>query len=138
MEKHLVKKQQAEALFRDTFADTIRSVGMENVYFVGKKMYIRANRVIVSVEFSGTATAFNTIVLTAMCINGVIDQNITPLSMLFKDSKGVDGQEKIVTLRVILNLTGEYTFVWTEDLNDGDKFALNNCLMSYVELFSDL
>ena len=138
MEKTIIKKQQAAQLFKDTFRDTIDTVGEDHVFFVGKKMYIKTEHVIISVEFTGTATAFSNLVLTAMSINGILDQNVTPLNMIFKESKGEGGQDKLVTLRVIFNATGEYTFIWIGKLTDGDIMNINNCVINYIELFSML
>ncbi|RAZ88339.1 hypothetical protein DK853_42910, partial [Klebsiella oxytoca] len=60
--------------------------------------------------------AFSNIVLMATGLNGIIDQNITPLTMIFKESKIKSGQDKIVNLRVVMNMTGEYSMVWSCDL----------------------
>jgi len=138
MERHVIKKQTAEQLFKNTFQDAISQIGESNVFYCGTKMYIKTNSVIISVEFIGTNTAFNNLVLTAMNTNGPIDKNITPLSMIFNESKGKSGQEKLVSLRVILNVTGEYTIMWSSELSDDDKMNLNNSLMNYIELFSNL
>ena len=138
MDKSVIKKQNAEALFRESFADVIMQMGKSKVFFCGRKMYIKVGRVIISVEFAGTSTAFSSVVLTAEGPNGPIDQNSTPLSMIFRESKVKSGQEKIVNLRVIVNLTGEYTMVWSCELTDEDKMNLNNFLMNYIELFSSL
>lgn len=133
-----IKKQKAEQLFRDTFRDAILQFREPNVYFIGRKMYIKVGRVIVSVEFAGNNTAFNNIILTAMSIDGIIDQNITPMSMLFTKSKAGNGHDKIVNLRMILSTTGEHTYIWTGELEDEDIMNLNNFLINYVELFSSL
>lgn len=138
MEKVVVKRQNAEALFRESFADVIMQVGESKVFFCGRKMYIKVGRVIISVEFAGTNTAFSSVILTAEGPNGPIDQNATPLSMIFRESKVKSGQEKIVNLRVVINMTGEYTMVWSCDITDEDKMNLNNFLMNYIELFSSL
>jgi len=138
MERTVIKKQKAEGLFRETFADVIQQFGEANVFFCGRKMYIRINNAIISIEFAGTATAFSNVILTAMTAHGILDQNITPLSMLFTESKAKSGQDKLVNLRVILNVTGEYTLVWSCDLSDEDKMSLNDFVINYVELFSAL
>ena len=101
-------------------------------------MYIRVKNVIISVEFTGPNMAFSNIVLMATGLNGIIDQNITPLTMIFKESKIKSGQDKIVNLRVVMNMTGEYSMVWSCDLTDSDMMNINNIVISYVELFSTL
>lgn len=138
MDKTVVKKQKINALYKETFEDAISQIGEENIYYCGRKMYIRSGKVIISVEFTGTTTAFSNLVLTAMSLEGPIDQNITPLNMIFRESKDKSGRDKLVNLRMILNVTGEYTVVWTSDLDTEDSMALNNFLMDYVELFSAL
>lgn len=138
MEKTVIKKQDAEGLFKETFDDVITQLGVSKIFYCGRKMYVRLNKVIISVEFVGTSTAFSSIVLTASTLNGIIDQNVTPLSMIFKESKISSGQDKIVNLRMVINMTGEYTMVWSCDLTADDKMRLNNFLMNYIELFSGL
>lgn len=138
MEKTVIKKQDAEGLFKETFDDVITQLGVSKIFYCGRKMYVRLNKVIISVEFVGTSTAFSSIVLTASTLNGIIDQNVTPLSMIFKESKISSGQDKIVNLRMVINMTGEYTIVWSCDLTADDKMRLNNFLMNYIELFSGL
>lgn len=138
MEKTVIKKQNAEGLFKETFGDVITQLGAARIFYCGRKMYIRLNKVIISVEFVGTTTAFSNIVLTASTLNGVIDQNVTPLSMIFKESKIASGQDKIVNLRMVINMTGEYTIVWSCELTDDDRMRLNNFLMNYIELFSGI
>lgn len=138
MEKTVIKKQDAEGLFKETFDDVITQLGVSKIFYCGRKMYVRLNKVIISVEFVGTSTAFSSIVLTASTLNGIIDQNVTPLSMIFKESKISSGQDKIVNLRMVINMTGEYTIVWSCELTADDKMRLNNFLMNYIELFSGL
>lgn len=131
-----LKKQQIEKLYRDTFADTIHHFGENNFYFCGKKMYFKMkNKIIISVELQGTETAYNNIILMAIDKNGILDQNITPFKMIFKESKSDTGQEKLVSLRVVLNATGEYSVIWSCELTEQDYMALNNYLMTYVDLF---
>ena len=132
-----LKKQQIEQLYRETFAAAISLYGEQNFFFCGRKMYIRIkNKIIISVEFQGTETAFNNLILMAIDDNGILDQNITTLKMIFKESKSENGQDKLVNLRVILNATGEYTTIWPTPLSEQDLMSLNNCLMTYVDLFS--
>lgn len=138
MERVVIKKQNAETFFKETFHDVIEQFGISNVFFCGRKMYIRVKNVIVSVEFTGTNMAFSNLVLMATGLNGIIDQNITPLTMIFKESKIKSGQDKIVNLRVVMNMTGEYSMVWSCDLTDSDLMNINNIVISYLELFSTL
>ena len=138
MERLVIKKQNAETFFKETFHDVIEQFGSSNIFFCGTKMYIRVKNLIISVEFTGTNMAFSNIVLMATGLNGIIDQNITPLTMIFKESKIKSGQDKIVNLRVVMNMTGEYSMVWSCDLADSDMMNINNIVISYVELFSTL
>ena len=138
MERLVIKKQNAETFFKETFHVVIEQFGSSNIFFCGRKMYIRVKNVIISVEFTGTNMAFSNIVLMATGLNGIIDQNITPLTMIFKESKIKSGQDKIVNLRVVMNMTGEYSMVWSCDLTDSDMMNINNIVISYVELFSTL
>lgn len=133
-----IKRQTIEQLFKETFSEAITHYGENNIFFCGKKMYVRIKgKVIISVELQGTDTAFNHIVLMAIDKNGILDQNITPFKMLFKESKSEEsGQEKLVNLRVVLNATGEYSIIWPSKLLESDLMALNNFLMTYVDLFS--
>lgn len=138
MEKTIIKKQNAEMFFKETFHDVIEQFGISNIFFCGRKMYIRIKKIIISVEFTGTNMAFSNIVLMVTGQNGIIDQNITPLNMIFKESKVKSGQDKIVNLRVVMNMTGEYSMVWSCDLTDNDLMNINNIVISYAELFSTL
>lgn len=133
-----LKKQRMEDLYRETFAEAIRHYGENKFFFCGKKMYIRfKNQIIISVDWQGTETAFNNIVLMAIDKYGILDQNITAFKLLFKESKSDDnGQEKVVNIRVALNATGEYTAVWSSPLSEKDLMAINNYLLTYVDLFS--
>lgn len=133
-----LKKQRMEDLYRETFAEAIRHYGENKFFFCGKKMYIRfKNQIIISVDWHGTETAFNNIVLMAIDKYGILDQNITAFKLLFKESKSDDnGQEKVVNIRVALNATGEYTAVWSSPLSENDLMAINNFLMTYVDLFN--
>lgn len=133
-----LKKQRMEDLYRETFAEAIRHYGENKFFFCGKKMYIRfKNQIIISVDWQGTETAFNNIVLMAIDKYGILDQNITAFKLLFKESKSDDnGQEKVVNIRVALNATGEYTAVWSSPLSENDLMAINNYLLTYVDLFS--
>ena len=133
-----IKKQQIERLYRETFSECINLYGEKNFFFCGKKMYIRIrNKIIISVELQGNDTAYNNIVLMAIAQYGILDQNITPFKMIFKESKSEEsGQEKLVSLRTIMGVTGEYTVIWSAQLTEQDIMALNNFLMTYVDLFS--
>ena len=138
MEKTIIKKQNAEMFFKETFHDVIEQFGISNIFFCGRKMYIRIKKIIISVEFTGTNMAFSNIVLMVTGQNGIIDQNITPLNMIFKESKVKSVQDKIVNIRVVMNMTGEYSMVWSCDLTDNDLMNINNIVISYAELFSTL
>lgn len=133
-----LKKQRMEDLYRETFAEAIKHYGEHNFFFCGRKMYIRVkNQIIISVDWQGTETAFNNIVLMAIDKYGILDQNITAFKVLFKESKSENnGQEKVVSIRVALNATGEHTILWSSPLTESDLMAINNFLMTYVELFS--
>lgn len=135
--KPAIVKQNMEMFFKETFYDVILQFG-DSVYFCGRKMYIKINHIVIAIEFQGTNVAQNTIVLTASSQYGIIDQNITPLFLIFKESKIPSGLEKIVNLKVVLGATGEYTVVWSAPLKDNDKMNINNFVINYVELFSNL
>ncbi|RHB42260.1 hypothetical protein DW886_17220 [Enterocloster aldenensis] len=133
-----LKKQRMEDLYRETFAEAIKHYGEQKFFFCGRKMYIRLkNQIIISVDWQGTETAFNNIVLMAIDKYGILDQNITAFKVLFKESKSENnGQEKVVSIRVALNATGEHTVLWSSPLTENDFMAINNFLMTYVDLFS--
>ncbi|WP_373266196.1 hypothetical protein [Hungatella hathewayi] len=133
-----LKKQRMEDLYRETFAESINHYGENKFFFCGKKMYVRIkNQIIISVDWQGTETAFNNIVLMAIDKYGILDQNITAFKLLFKESKSEDnGQEKVVNIRVALNATGEYTVLWSSSLSEIDLMTINNYLMTYIDLFS--
>lgn len=135
MQNQIIKKQNMESLFRETFHLVVEQF-KNNVYFCGRKMYIKLNNIIISVDFIGTNVAYNNVMLTAASTYGVIDQNITPLSMIFKESKMESGLDKIVSLRVVAGGggKGEYTVIWSGDLTDGDKINLNEFIINYIEL----
>ena len=133
----VIVKQNMEMFFKETFYDVI-SQFEDSVYFCGRKMYIKLNHIVISIDFQGTNVAYNTIVLTASSTYGIIDQNITPFCLIFKESKISSGLEKIVNLKVVLGITGEYTVVWSAPLTDSDKININNFIINYVELFSNL
>ena len=134
-----IKKQTMEGLFKTTFKEVINSVNESNVYICGRKMYILLeNKIIISIEFTGTQQAFNNVVLMALCKNSIIDQNITPLFMIFKESKLPSGMEKLVNSKIVYGATGEYSFVWSADLSESDSMSLNNFVLNYIELFNSL
>ena len=41
MERLVIKKQNAETFFKETFHDVIEQFGSSNIFFCGRKMYIR-------------------------------------------------------------------------------------------------
>ena len=131
------KQKKIEELFRETFAQTIDFYGSDNFYFCGKKMYVKLkNSFVVSVDFQGTDIAYNLISLMVCNKAGILDQNITPFKMIFKESKSEIGHEKMINLKQILNATGEYSVIWVTDMPEKDLEDLNNHLINYIELFS--
>ena len=87
MENKIIK-QKPEQFLTDTFKDTINYYGTKNAYAVARKLYIKTNNIITSIEFLGpTNMAFNNLVLTAIGKNGPIEQSVIPLSMIFRESK---------------------------------------------------
>ncbi len=66
--KKILIKQTMEELFKQTFSDSIQNIGEANVYFIGKKMYIKTEKVIISVEFVGTEMAYNILDVRAFSI----------------------------------------------------------------------
>jgi hypothetical protein len=134
-----IKKQKMEDLFKETFEQTIVFYGEENFFFCGKKMYVKLkNSLVISVDFQGTDIAYNSIVLMVCNKYGILDQNITPFKLIFRESKSEIGSEKMINVKQILNATGEYTSVWVTKLSDEDVLSLNNHLITYIELFSSL
>ena len=99
--KKILIKQTMEELFKQTFSDSIQNIGEENVYFIGKKMYIKTEKVIISVEFVGTEMAYNILDVRAFSIYGIIDQNVTPLKNIFKETKLPNGEEKCVKMQIL-------------------------------------
>ena len=70
MENKIIK-QKPEQFLMDTFKDTINYYGTKNAYVVARKLYIKTNNIITSIEFLGpTSMAFNNLVLTAIGKNG--------------------------------------------------------------------
>jgi len=74
--------------------------------------------------------------------NGILDQNITPLNMIFRVNKLPNGSAKIISMTPIA-MGGQqeiYTIAWSGNaqLDDEDKDALNKHLMNYFEIFSNL
>lgn len=136
--KNQTIRQDCESFFRNTFKEAISMFSESNVYFCGRKMYIRANHCLVSAEFAGTEQAFSSVVLTAMNANGILDQNITPLKMIFKESKIFSGQDKIVNMKCVYGETGIYSMIWSTDLTPDDYSKLNEFLITYAEMFSAL
>lgn len=130
-----LKIQTMEDLYKELFQETITMYGIKHFYFCGKKMYVKINDIIISLEMQGTEIAYNVFVLMAICKNGILDQNITPLKILIKNSKGESGQEKLVNLRVAVNVSGTYTALWTAELTEQDKMDINEYLRNYIELF---
>jgi hypothetical protein len=135
--KKILIKQTMEELFKQTFSDSIQNIGEANVYFIGKKMYIKTEKVIISVEFVGTEMAYNILDVRAFSIYGIIDQNVTPLKNIFKETKLPNGEEKCVKMQILSGITGDYSPVWNS-LTDEDKNTLNNFLSNYIELFISL
>lgn len=138
MEKYILKHQQADALFKETFSIVIEQFGNDRIHYIGRKMYINLGPVIISVEFTGATSACGNIAVSAITKQGIIDQNITPFAMIFKESKSKSGLDKLVNLKVALNVTGEYTYVWSCELPEEDKVNLNHFVLEYAELFSSL
>ena len=58
--------------------------------------------------------------------------------MIFRESKISGGSEKLVSFKISLNVTGEYTYVWSVPVTDEDIMALNNTAIQFIELFSQL
>ena len=58
--------------------------------------------------------------------------------MIFRESKISGGSEKLVSFKIALNVTGEYTYVWSVPVTDEDIMALNNTAIQFIELFSQL
>ena len=138
MENKIIK-QKPEQFLTDTFKDTINYYGTKNAYAIARKLYIKTNNIITSIEFLGpTNMAFNNLVLTAIGKNGPIEQSVIPLSMIFRESKISGGSEKLVSFKIALNVTGEYTYVWSVPVTDEDIMALNNTAIQFIELFSQL
>lgn len=138
VEKYILKHQQADALFKETFSIVIEQFGNDRIHYIGRKMYINLGPVIISVEFTGATSACGNIAVSAITKQGIIDQNITPFAMIFKESKSKSGLDKLVNLKVALNVTGEYTYVWSCELPEEDKVNLNHFVLEYAELFSSL
>lgn len=135
--KNLIKTP--EIFFKETFKDTIEQYGEENAFFIGKKMYLRIEENILSVDFIGpSATASNQLALTLIRKEGPIEQNISPLSSILRETKIKTGTEKVVTFKMFVNQTGEYTMMWNAPLSKEDYMKLNNAVISFIELFSTL
>lgn len=138
MDKHNLIKTP-EMFFRETFDDVIQHFGEHAVHFVGRKMYVENDGLVTSIEFVGsTDTAFNMIALTATAKNGPIEQNVTPLKMVFRESKIKNGSEKIVNFKIIDNTVGIGSMAWLSALDEDDLMRLNNHVMNFVELISTL
>lgn len=132
------QKQDCESFFRTTFKEVIDLFGNSKIYFCGRKMYVKAGKCIISIEFAGTEQAFSSIVLTAFNSNGILDQNITPFKMIFNESKISSGQDKIINLKCVYGATGIFSMIWSTELKPDDFAKLNEFVITYAEMFSSL
>ena len=130
------RQKKMETIYKELFSETIDYLGKGSFFFCGKKMYIRLKSCVISVDFIGTETAFNTMVLETITKSGVIDRNVTPLKMIFRSSKGESGQEKLIAYRVLYNQTGICTATWSENPTAQDISDINELIRTYIDLFS--
>lgn len=125
-----IRKQTLADLYKETFATTIKFIGESNFKVAGKKIYIILDTITISLEFIGTDLAFNILYLNMFTKHGVIDQNVTPLTLILKKSE-FNKENKYI--KIIQDAAA-----WSEELDVEDLNALNALLLNYITVAKNI